>query len=197
MNVVLQVRLFEHLKRKKNPIPTSTSGCDNMKEIDLMSIGSYTELPGGNISLPQGYSSVLSPIIHNIPPENILKQHPIKSINWLYRWGQELGATGGGSEEDGGDTSDDGSDCSVRTVKSIGDDHEISEEQIKGLCQVSLPASVVSSRRGSKDLDDPAYRKSGKPSVKLECENGTVFYADQVICTIPLGIINHYSHSGS
>ena len=64
---------------------------------------------------------------------------------------------------------------------------EETEEQIKGLCQVSLPASVVSSRRGSKDLDDPAYRKSGKPSVKLECENGTVFYADQVICTIPLG----------
>ena len=51
-----------------------------MKEIDLMSIGSYTELPGGNIALPQGYSSVLAPIIKNIPSENILKQHPITSI---------------------------------------------------------------------------------------------------------------------
>ena len=34
-----------------------------MNEIDLMSIGSYTELPGGNIALPQGYSSILAPII--------------------------------------------------------------------------------------------------------------------------------------
>ena len=34
-----------------------------MNQIDLMSIGSYTELPGGNMALPQGYSSVLSPII--------------------------------------------------------------------------------------------------------------------------------------
>ena len=38
-------------------------GCSTMKEIDLMSIGSYTELPGGNIALPQGYSSILAPII--------------------------------------------------------------------------------------------------------------------------------------
>lgn len=80
-----------------------------MKEIDLMSIGSYTELPGGNISLPQGYSSVLAPIIANIPADNILKQHPIKSIDW--RWGEE------GQE---GEESDDGSDCSISTVRSVG-----------------------------------------------------------------------------
>ena len=81
-----------------------------MTEIDLMSIGSYTELPGGNISLPQGYSSVLAPIIANIPAENILKQHPIKTIEW--RWGEE------DAEE-----SDDGSDCSISTVKSVGMSH--------------------------------------------------------------------------
>ena len=79
-----------------------------MKEIDLMSIGSYTELPGGNIALPQGYSSVLSPIIKNIPPENILKQHPITSIQW--RWGED-------KEEE--EVSDAESDCSVNTVKSV------------------------------------------------------------------------------
>ena len=60
--------------------------------------------------------------------------------------------------------------------------------QIKGLCQVSLPASVVSSRRGSGEFD-PEKLKSGKPSVKVECDNGEVFYADQVICTIPLGLL--------
>ena len=48
-------------------VSTKTLGCGNMKEIDLMSIGSYTELPGGNIALPQGYSSVLAPTIRNIP----------------------------------------------------------------------------------------------------------------------------------
>ena len=72
------------------------AGCDTMAEIDLMSIGSYTELPGGNIALPQGYSSLLAPIINvshdndinndgrvqNIPPENILKQRPVKVVRW-------------------------------------------------------------------------------------------------------------------
>ena len=83
--------------------------------------------------------------------------------------------------------SDDGSDCSVRTVKSVESrPPALDTGQIKGLCQFSLPASVVSSRRGSGDLD-PAYSKSGKPGVKVECEDGTVFYADQLICTIPLG----------
>ena len=35
-----------------------------MDQVDLLSIGSYTELPGGNIALPQGYSSLLAPIIN-------------------------------------------------------------------------------------------------------------------------------------
>ena len=168
------------------------AGCDTMAEIDLMSIGSYTELPGGNIALPQGYSSLLAPIINvshdkdhdndnddrvqNIPPENILKQRPVKVVRWRLR------------EQTEAEESDDGSDCSVRTVKSVTDSRPppLDTGQIRGLCQFSLPASVVSSRRGSGDFD-PAYSKSGKPAVKVEAENGTVFYADQLICTIPLG----------
>ena len=85
--------------------------------------------------------------------------------------------------------SDDGSDCSVRTVKSAVSESRpppLDTGQIKGLCQFSLPASVVSSRRGSGDFEQ-AYSKSGKPGVKVECEDGTVFHADQLICTIPLG----------
>ena len=50
----------------------------------------------------------------------------------------------------------------------------------------SLPASVASSRRGSGDWE-AASRRSGQPSVRVECENGAVFYADQLICTVPLG----------
>ena len=34
-----------------------------MNEVDLLSIGSYTELPGGNIALPSGYSGILAPIL--------------------------------------------------------------------------------------------------------------------------------------
>ena len=82
-----------------------------MHEIDLMSIGSYTELPGGNIALPQGYSSLLTPIIQAIPDELILKQKPIKQIQWRYREEKEANE---GYESDG-------SDCSVRTVKSVGE----------------------------------------------------------------------------
>ncbi len=40
-----------------------------MSEVDLQAIGSYTELPGGNIALPHGYSGVLAPILKNIPQE--------------------------------------------------------------------------------------------------------------------------------
>ena len=105
-----------------------------MDQVDLLSIGSYTELPGGNIALPQGYSSLLAPIINvrvhnyidisikylqyflsicaqNIPATNILKQHPITRIHWQH----------GQDQADQGDAdSDDGSDCSVSTVKSVG-----------------------------------------------------------------------------
>ena len=56
-----------------------------MQEIDLMSIGSYTELPGGNIALPQGYSRLLTPIIKQIPDELILQQKPIKQIQWRHK----------------------------------------------------------------------------------------------------------------
>ena len=44
-------------------IKFAMTGCDNMSEVDLLSIGSYTELPGGNIALPNGYSGVLAPIL--------------------------------------------------------------------------------------------------------------------------------------
>jgi len=164
--------IFDYLLKRECCI----TGCSTMKEIDLMSIGSYTELPGGNIALPQGYSSILAPIIKNIPSENILKQHPIKCIHWRY------------GEEIDGYESDDGSDCSVSTVKSV-EGTGLDTGQIKGLSSNSLPASVINSRRGSQDGLDKPNQRTGKPSVKVECDNGTVFYADQLICTIPLGIV--------
>lgn len=56
-----------------------------MTEVDLTSLGSYTELPGGNIRLPRGYTSVLGPIVSAIPESCILKGHAVKHIHWRYR----------------------------------------------------------------------------------------------------------------
>ena len=78
-----------------------------MDDVDLMNIGSYTELPGGNIALPGGYSTLLAPIIKGIPEEKILKQKPVKVIHWRHK-------------EDADGYESDSSDCSVRTVKSVG-----------------------------------------------------------------------------
>jgi len=54
-----------------------------------------------------------------------------------------------------------------------------------------LPASCISSRRGSNEaLDvDPSRRRSGKPNVRVETESGEVFHADHLICTMPLGVL--------
>ena len=76
----------------------------------------------------------------------------------------------------------------ILLIFSFAERQPLDTGQIKGLSHMSLPASVVSSRRGSGEWD-PATHRSGKPSVKVECENGQVFYADQVICTIPLGLL--------
>lgn len=167
--------VFDYLLKRECCI----TGCSNMNEIDLLSIGSYTELPGGNIALPRGYSGVLAPILKNIPAENILKQHPIKTIDWQY--GREDEDSAGGYESDGSDTS-------VNTVKSVGgeDDGVDDTGQIKGISAVSLPASLHSSRRGS---TENLCKRKGKPSVKIECDNGKVFFADHVICTVPLGLL--------
>lgn len=52
--------LFQCLLKRE----TCISGCDSMNEIDLLELGSYTELQGGNIALPSGYSSILEPVAH-------------------------------------------------------------------------------------------------------------------------------------
>lgn len=51
----LKYLIFDCLLKRE----TCITGCDDMNEIDLLEIGSYTELQGGNIVLPNGYSSIL------------------------------------------------------------------------------------------------------------------------------------------
>lgn len=160
--------VFDYLLKRECCI----TGCGNMSEVDLQAIGSYTELPGGNIALPNGYSGVLAPILKHISQDKILKQHPIKTIHWQY-----------GKVEDDPDYDSDASDSSVNTVKSVTD---IDTGQIRGISAVSLPASLHSSRRGS---TENLQKRSDRPNVKVECENGAVFYTDHVICTMPLGVL--------
>ena len=81
-----------------------------MDEIDLIGIGSYTELPGGNVELPNGYVSMLKPLIKSLPANCIVKECPVKTINWKYRVEQE--------EQDDNNSSDNDSVCSVIAASS-------------------------------------------------------------------------------
>ncbi|XP_057662975.1 peroxisomal N(1)-acetyl-spermine/spermidine oxidase [Diorhabda carinulata] len=74
----LRESIFECLLKRE----TCISGCDDMNEIDLLELGSYEELQGGNIVLPNGYSSILEPLKNAIPNENLLLNHPVKTVKW-------------------------------------------------------------------------------------------------------------------
>jgi spermine oxidase len=50
--------------------------------LDLLELGSYTELQGGNIVLPSGYSSILVPLKSSLPPDSVLLNCPVKTIKW-------------------------------------------------------------------------------------------------------------------
>jgi len=156
--------VFDYLMRRECCI----TGCHDLKEADLLSIGSYTELPGGNIALPNGYQSLLGPITQNIPPENILKGKEVKHIHWRYRVELENLKNDRGYESDGAE-----SDSSVKTVKSAKTGPPESGGSPASSCAPSVCAT-------------PAVHRA-HPNVKVELANGDVFYTDHVICTIPLG----------
>lgn len=74
----LRELLFDCLLKRE----TCISGCDDMNEIDLLELGSYTELQGGNVLLPGGYSSILEPLRKVIPDQNVLVGHPVTCVRW-------------------------------------------------------------------------------------------------------------------
>lgn len=151
----LRQLIFDYLLKRECCI----TGCDSMDQVDLVGIGSYTELPGGNIQLPHGYASILSPMINSLPEKCVLKGHPVKHIHWKYRVEKEQ------------DTNDDSDTDSVKTVKSAKE-----EEQ-----------SVQSSRATSVCCTPMHVRQH--PNVMVECEDGKKFYTDHVVCTVPLGVL--------
>ncbi|XP_012287682.1 peroxisomal N(1)-acetyl-spermine/spermidine oxidase [Orussus abietinus] len=121
--------LFDCLLKRE----TCITGCDSMEDVDLLEMGSYAELQGGNITLPDGYSAILGPVAKHIPKNKILIRHVVNRIRW-----------------DAADTSGSESDDSNRTV----------------LC--------------SNGNDNP---------IEVKCDNGRTILAEQVICTLPLGVL--------
>ncbi|XP_076754857.1 peroxisomal N(1)-acetyl-spermine/spermidine oxidase [Xylocopa sonorina] len=115
--------LFDCLLKRE----TCITGCDNMKDVDLLEMGSYAELQGGNISLPDGYSAILEPVSKYIPKSSILTRHAVTKIRW-----QRNKCT----------NSDNFNNCS-----------------------------------------------NINPSIEIQCENGKTILAEQIICTLPLGVL--------
>lgn len=147
---------------------TCISGCHSMDEIDLLELGSYTELQGGNIVLPSGYSAILEPLMRHIPPENIKTNCAVKNIKW-------------GGVNISGDLVD-----SPGVDSGIDDPGNESDDSDKTVIDYSPNATPVEGCSSSKRDTE---RKTSPAKVEIECENGETYQADHLICAIPLGVL--------
>lgn len=160
----LRKLIFECLLKRE----TCITGCHSMDEIDLLELGSYTELQGGNIVLPSGYSSILKPLCDTLPKENIILSCPVKTIHWKRKGRAHSGNNNSDAilEEDEDDIDSDDSDKTVTEVP-IGDNPSSGDNSLKHCTS----------------------------NVQIECENGTIFEADHVICSIPLGVLKKHGQT--
>lgn len=146
---------------------TCISGCNSMDEIDLLELGSYTELQGGNIMIPKGYSSILQPLLKDIPPEKILSAHPVTKIIW------DSGQRGScKSLEDGGEESEDSDQTVIEDISKTSTSDNVNPSEGKSLAESAHKP-----------------KKKNENYIEVVCENGETFYANHVICTIPLGVL--------
>ncbi|KPI94040.1 PREDICTED: peroxisomal N(1)-acetyl-spermine/spermidine oxidase [Papilio xuthus] len=145
---------------------TCISGCNNMDDIDLLELGSYTELQGGNIMIPSGYSGILEPLKKLIAPEKILTNHPVKKVIW------------------------DSDQHTARQLDDMGEESEDSDQTV-----IEDISRANSDKANNSEVTAPLTETPQKPKKKLLhnveviCENGQSFYANHVICTIPLGVL--------
>jgi spermine oxidase len=119
-----------------------------MEEIDLLELGSYTELQGGNIVLPNGYSSILSPLKSAIAPDSLLLNCPVKTIKWKRKKSHVMSPSG---------------------LNEIPEEEE--EDSDKTI------------------TDEPKSSSQYDGRVQIICDTNETFYADHVVCTIPLGVL--------
>jgi hypothetical protein len=227
----LRQLIFDCLLKRE----TCITGCHSMDEIDLQELGSYTELQGGNIVLPSGYSSILEPVSREIPQGNICKRRAVMTIQWRYAdeaMSANITSPGGDSGIDllaGGDPGND-SDDSDRTVTSeqprrpseASSRGGSSEKEFQGTVtedQNNLCSNSEQCEKGCEETlrgdSENTQTESGEtslapicqrhhegssessqsktvellPNVEVICEDGSRYYADHVICTIPLGVL--------
>ncbi|GLG96486.1 Protein anon-37Cs [Gryllus bimaculatus] len=219
--------IFDCLMKRE----TCITGCHSMNEIDLLELGSYTELQGGNIVLPAGYSSILEPVSRDIPEDCILKKHPVSCIRWHYGndfFASCVASPGGDSGIDLFPNGDPGneSDDSDKTVteecpwrESTGESDVKENNDFVPETGSNSKSESTSSKQSTKTDDHSnidshtssdnkemagnrgdivgtslvegvrSANHSSSPNVQVVCENGSCFYADHVICTIPLGVL--------
>lgn len=149
----LKKLIFDCLLKRE----TCITGCNNMDEIDLLELGSYTELQGGNIVLPKGYSSILGSMTQSILPEQIVLSCPVKTIHWKRKTNKA-----------------ERSECSIGGLETV--DEVDSDDSDKTVTEVPINNS-------------PTYDKHHRNKAKIICDDGTEYYADHVICTVPLGVL--------
>ncbi|KAM3958943.1 LOW QUALITY PROTEIN: peroxisomal N(1)-acetyl-spermine/spermidine oxidase [Aphomia sociella] len=147
---------------------TCISGCNTMDEIDLLELGSYTELQGGNIMIPTGFSSILQPMTKNISPSKIISPNPVTKIVW-----------------------DSDQHSSLRPLEDVGEESEDSDQTvIEDISKVSNPNDkTVNPGEGTSTIGEHKPKKKNLNYVEVVCENGQSYYANHVICTIPLGVL--------
>lgn len=106
---------------------TCITGCHSMNDIDLLELGSYTELQGGNIIPPSGYSSILKPLIDELPQDSVILKCPVKRINWKRK------SIGGLETVD--ENSENESDDSDKTVIDFGAADADNEYSVRVSCE--------------------------------------------------------------
>ena len=112
--------------------------------------------------LPSGYSSILRPLTSQIPAEAIITKCPVKKVHWKRK--KTLSGL-----ETVDENSENESDDSERTV-------------------VDFPTGAgIATQRGSSVESDAG--DASEYAVRVIAEDGRIFYAQHVICTIPLGVL--------
>ncbi|XP_045449773.1 peroxisomal N(1)-acetyl-spermine/spermidine oxidase [Melitaea cinxia] len=150
---------------------TCISGCNSMDDIDLLELGSYTELQGGNIVIPSGFSSILGPMTKNITPDRILSNHPVIKIKW-------------DSEEH----------SNLRYFEDVGEESEDSDQTVIEDFSKATSEKAGDSSEGFGKTPEKISKKLSY-CVEVVCENGQSFYANHVVCTVPLGVLKETAAS--
>lgn len=77
-DALMRQMVFDHLLNRE----TCITGCHSMDETSLSEFGSYTELPGGNISIPGGFHLVIKLLADILPKASVRLQSGVKCIKW-------------------------------------------------------------------------------------------------------------------